>query len=244
MSGMGGGVIIKPALDATGALGVSTISFLSGCTVLSMTIVSLIRNRKSEAKLELKRSLSLGVGGAFGGVVGKYIFDIAKKLFANESMVGLTQSTVLLLLTIGVFFFVTYRKKIKTYEIQNTIASLIIGLFLGLTSAFLGIGGGPINLAILFFFFSMPPKTAANNSLFIIFLSQLASLLFTGFSGTIPPVDPVTLIVMIVGGIGGAFLGSHILKKLSQEQVDVFFRCVLILVMALNIYNIAKFAGL
>ena len=33
--GIGGGVIIKPTLDAFGVLSVSTISFLSGCTVLA-----------------------------------------------------------------------------------------------------------------------------------------------------------------------------------------------------------------
>ncbi|MBQ2105458.1 MAG: sulfite exporter TauE/SafE family protein, partial [Lachnospiraceae bacterium] len=40
--GIGGGVIIKPALDAFGIMDVSTISFLSGCTVLSMTTYSVI----------------------------------------------------------------------------------------------------------------------------------------------------------------------------------------------------------
>lgn len=36
--GIGGGVIIKPVLDLFGLAGVSTISFLSGCTVLSMSL--------------------------------------------------------------------------------------------------------------------------------------------------------------------------------------------------------------
>jgi uncharacterized membrane protein YfcA len=35
--GIGGGVIIKPVLDAVGLYSVSTISFMSGCIVLSMT---------------------------------------------------------------------------------------------------------------------------------------------------------------------------------------------------------------
>ncbi len=43
--GIGGGVIIKPTLDAFGVLSVSTISFLSGCTVLAMTCYSVIKER-------------------------------------------------------------------------------------------------------------------------------------------------------------------------------------------------------
>ena len=35
--GMGGGIIIKPALDATGVMSVATVTFLSGCTVIAMT---------------------------------------------------------------------------------------------------------------------------------------------------------------------------------------------------------------
>ena len=40
--GIGGGVIIKPTLDMFGLASVSTISFLSGCTVLSMRLYSLV----------------------------------------------------------------------------------------------------------------------------------------------------------------------------------------------------------
>lgn len=43
--GIGGGVIIKPVLDAFGVLNVSAISFLSGCTVLSMSCYSVIKSK-------------------------------------------------------------------------------------------------------------------------------------------------------------------------------------------------------
>ena len=41
--GIGGGVIIKPLLDAFGIAGVAEISFLSGCTVLSMSCYSVVK---------------------------------------------------------------------------------------------------------------------------------------------------------------------------------------------------------
>ena len=41
--GIGGGVIIKPVLDAFGLYSVSTISFMSGCIVLSMTTYSVVK---------------------------------------------------------------------------------------------------------------------------------------------------------------------------------------------------------
>ena len=44
--GVGGGIIIKPILDTIGMMSVSSISFLSSCTVLSMSIISVFKNMK------------------------------------------------------------------------------------------------------------------------------------------------------------------------------------------------------
>ena len=57
-------------------------------------------------------------------------------------------------------------------------------------SSFLGIGGGPINLVVLFYFFSMETKTAAQNSLYIILFSQITSLLTTLITHSVPEFTP------------------------------------------------------
>ena len=44
--GIGGGIIIKPLLDAFGVLDAATVSFLSGVTVLSMTAYSVVKNKE------------------------------------------------------------------------------------------------------------------------------------------------------------------------------------------------------
>ena len=49
--GIGGGVLIKPLLDAFGVLSVASISFLSGCTVLSMSCYSVVKAKKAEIPL-------------------------------------------------------------------------------------------------------------------------------------------------------------------------------------------------
>ena len=72
--GIGGGVVIKPLLDATGIMSVSTVSFLSGLTVLAMAMISVYKNRKTN-ELDTRRSIPLGIGAAVGGLAGKQIFD-------------------------------------------------------------------------------------------------------------------------------------------------------------------------
>ena len=100
--GIGGGVIIKPLLDAFGIFDVSVISFLSGGTVLSMTACSVVRNRLSnESHVEGKTALPLAAGAAFGGLIGKWIFSYVKSLSADTNRVGAIQAICLLFVTAG-----------------------------------------------------------------------------------------------------------------------------------------------
>ena len=60
--GIGGGVIIKPVLDLCGLASVSTISFLSGCTVLSMSCYSVAKNlSSSKSHIDMKTGTSLAL---------------------------------------------------------------------------------------------------------------------------------------------------------------------------------------
>ena len=69
--GIGGGVIIKPVLDVCGLASVSTISFLSGLTVLSMSLYSVGRTMASGgSQIDKKTGTPLAIGAAAGGLPG------------------------------------------------------------------------------------------------------------------------------------------------------------------------------
>ena len=244
ISGIGGGVIIKPVLDATASISVSQISFLSGCSVLAMSIVSLLSSIGGEAKIDKGRTTPLAIGSAVGGVVGKLLFDIIKNAAANDGVVGTAQSAIMILLTGGVLLYVLNKKYIKTNNIESIFVCITIGLFLGILSSFLGIGGGPINLAVLYFFFSMTTKTAALNSLYMIFFAQTASLIFTFASSSVPETDILALAVMIVSGVAGGFIGRKINKKMSTKAVDILFCCMLVAIIGTSVYNLFRYISL
>lgn len=241
ISGIGGGVIIKPALDATGTMSVSAISFLSGCTLLAMAIVSLLKGRHSEIKIDKRKSTFLALGAALGGVVGKIIFNLVKTAFGNENYLGAIQAIILLVITAGVFVYIKKKNSIKTLNVDNLILCTFIGLTLGIISAFLGIGGGPINMAVLYFFFSMDSKTAAKNSIYIILFAQTASFVSTIATNSIPEFTTLALVSMIIGGVSGGFLGSFISKKICDKTVEQIFTISLFIVMGINMFNIIKF---
>ncbi len=240
ISGIGGGVIIKPVLDSLSPFDTASISFLSGCTVLSMTTVTLLKSRKSSINLNHRTALTLAAGGVIGGLAGKSLFDFVTKSFYNAAVIGISQSLLLALLTIFVFFFTLYKQKFQPHHKNSFLFTMFTGFLLGSLASFLGIGGGPINLAILYFFFSMDSKTAALNSIFIIFFSQLTSLVFTLVSKNIPPFNPVILTLMIAGGIGGGLAGSLLSKNMSHRAVDKLFMGVMGMIILICLYNILK----
>lgn len=244
ISGIGGGVIIKPTLDAIGLLEISTISFLSSCTVLAMTTMTLYRNRKSEVKIDKRKGTCLAIGATIGGIFGKQIFDMVKTASGRPEMAGAIQSFILAFVTIGVLIFTLKKANIKPFQVEGNSISIIIGFLLGCLSSFLGIGGGPINLAVLYLFFGMDTKTAALNSIYIIFFSQATSILQTILLGRVPAFTWGVFFMMLAGGIIGGTVGPIISKKLSLKGVDKIYIAMVIGIIFISIYNGINYLGI
>jgi uncharacterized membrane protein YfcA len=242
ISGIGGGIIIKPVLDAFSGQGLAEINLLSGSAVLAMALVSLLRGRGSGITLEPQRGTALAGGAALGGAAGKLIFSAALRFFPHAALIGIIQSLLLIFLTLTVLLYLKKKKTIRPRNIRHIPFCLFIGLLLGMVSAFLGIGGGPINIMVISYFLSMDSKTAALHSLYTIFLSQAASFLLMFMEGGMPPVNPFFIAAMVSGGIGGGLLGSRIVRALSNDQVDRLFSVVLGLVILLSAYNTVRLA--
>lgn len=166
--GAGGGVLIKPILDLWGVFPVKTVSFCSGITVLCMSLVSLLRTRNNGVPLKFSVSTPLAVGAVIGGIFGKWLLEAVDTFGSSTdaNILGGVQAVCLTVITSGILVYVFFKDKISSKNISNWFVVLIIGLLLGLLSAFLGIGGGPYNVAILLFLFSMTAKEAAKNSLY------------------------------------------------------------------------------
>lgn len=239
--GIGGGVIIKPTLDMVSTLDVSSVAFLSSCTVLSMSMYSIMKIVISQKVKVTFQTIYLGLGAAIGGVIGKHLLEMLVVSLSINKEIILIQNLIILLLTIVTLLYSLNKLEIKQYFINNTFSIFLIGGSLGLISSFLGIGGGPINILILSVFFGMKPKEAAINSLFIIMCAQITSILSTTLKKQIPVVNPYVLLGMIIAGVVGGIIGRLINDKMKEECVTHFFVKTLYLIMLINIYNIVNF---
>lgn len=199
----------QAGLDSLGIYSVSTVNFLSGCTVLSMSGYTVLKGlRDTDSSVDWGRTSFLAVGAALGGLLGKELFSWISELFAASETVGAIQAVCLFIITLGTLLYTLNKQRIPTRDLHGRMVCILIGFFLGASSSFLGIGGGPINLVVLFYFFSMDTKTAAQNSLYIILISQISSLLLTVLSGSVPPFSLPTLLGMAVCGVLGGIAGA------------------------------------
>ena len=134
--GIGGGVIIKPVLDMLGLETVAAISFLSGCTVLSMSCYSVTRSlAKGDSGVDLRVGTPLALGAALGGLAGKQLFELVRSLFADQGMVGAVQAACLGVITLGTLAYTLNKSRIPTHKISARLACVAIGLGLGIMSS-------------------------------------------------------------------------------------------------------------
>lgn len=237
MAGLGGGVIIKPLLDFLGDYSLSTIGVLSSFTVFSMAIVSIIKQIRYKVKIEVRKTVLIGIGSIIGGVLGDKIINLILKVL-SESLVTIVQNSILAILLIFIYIYMNNKEKYRSYKVNNSIACIVIGLLLGSIASFLSIGGGPINVCVLALFFSMDTKEAAVNSIITILFSQGSKLITIITTQRLSGFDLTMLPYMVIGGIVGGMIGSKLNKKFNSVAILKVFNIVVLALILLNIYNI------
>ncbi len=90
----------------------------------------------------------------------------------------------------------------------------------------------------------MTAKAAAENSLYVIFYSQAASLLSSVVAGSIPEFEISMLMLMAAGGIAGGINGRFWHKKITDQIVDRLFMALMIIIILINVYNVFVFIKL
>lgn len=235
ISGMGGGVIIKPLLDTIGYHSVAEISFYSTVAVFTMSIVSTIRQIRAGTRFKVQLVVSVAVGAMIGGSLGHVSLQSLLRHFSDDAHVQLVQ----IVITLGTLCFAYYygRANRKSFQLDTLVWYVLCGLILGYISSLLGIGGGPINVALLILMFSMTMKEATVYSISIIFFSQLSKLVTIYQSGVYIGYDLTMLYYIIPAAVTGGLMGAQLNRMMPEQRVQQFFRWVIIVVMLINLYN-------
>ncbi len=240
LTGMGGGVIIKPLMDVFGDYDVQTIGVISSITVFTMAIVSIIKQLKSKTVIPFKTTIPLTIGSVAGGFIGKKALDLIFSALNANYITTIVQNIMLAILILCVIIYMKNKYRIKGKELNGIIVSLIVGLFLGFCSSFLGIGGGPINVALIIYLFSYDTKTATVCSIMTILFAQISKLTTIALTTGFDVFDLSVVPLMAIGAVLGGFIGASLNKKFSEKAVEKAFNAVQVFVLSLTIFNIIK----
>lgn len=235
ISGMGGGVIIKPVLDSLGFHSVNAISFFSTVAVFVMSIVSTYRQVQNGIQLKVKPLCWIAIGSVSGGYIGNIVFQYLLNRFTQQRDVLLIQIALTLVVLLFALVY-SYFKQVK-FELSHVGSYFACGLILGFFASLLGIGGGPINVSLFMLMFSFPIKEATVYSIATIFFSQFAKIATIAMTTGFALFDLRMLYFVIPAAILGGFFGAKLSGIFSPECVAMIFRMVIVMVILINVYN-------
>ena len=117
ISGMDGGVIIKPVLDAINVHSLVEITFYSSVAVFTKSIVSTWQQFKNPIDIYIKLTLVISIGSLLGGILGQFAFSQLLVFLKNESTVQWVQ---IILTVLSLLFALIYTiKKWKSWELKT-----------------------------------------------------------------------------------------------------------------------------
>jgi uncharacterized membrane protein YfcA len=243
MSGMGGGVVLIPALTLFGldikrAIAVSIVSVIA---TSSGAASAYVRDRITNVKVGMFLEMFTILGAITGATI---------TLASGQAMLFIAFAAVLLIswLTLfaerhqqwhpavhqdrlsrwlelqGSYYDQAARQTIEYRGVRAYLGGpLMFGA--GLISGMLGIGAGALKVLIHDLVMGLPPKVSTTTSNLIIGVTALAGTSVYLAAGTI---DPGMVVPVMLGILLGAFLGTKVLVRLSNQAIRSFFLVVLL----------------
>ena len=110
----------------------------------------------------------------------------------------------------------------------SAIPPFVIGIFVGLLAAVMGVGGGFIMVPAMIYLLRVPTNVVVGTSLFqIVFVTAATTILHATENKT---VDVVLAMLLMIGGVIGAQFGVVAGEKLKGEQLRFLLAALVLLV--------------
>ena len=110
----------------------------------------------------------------------------------------------------------------------SAIPPLLIGVFVGLLAAIMGVGGGFIMVPAMIYLLRVPTNIVVGTSLFqIVFLTAATTVLHASQNQT---VDVVLAVLLMLGGVVGAQFGAVAGERLKAEQLRFLLAALVLMV--------------
>lgn len=255
--GVGGGFLMTPLLMMVGIPPVVAAASDSNQIVAASTSATYAHYRMGN--VDFKMGVLLLIGGVAGGTLGVHFIKILRGLGNADFVIKITYVVMLGVVGSYMFVESLqslrktpvdsgrpesarpslYGRAVRSLPWQMTFSKsgvtlspvlpLILGIFVGILAAIMGVGGGFIMVPVMVYLLRMPMHVVVGTSLF--------QILFTCINVTImqavhnQSVDVILAVLLLLGSTLGAQFGARLSRRLKGDQLKIILASVVLLVM-------------
>ncbi len=254
MFGVGGGFLTTPLLIFYGVP--PTVAAASAASQVTGASVSGVFAHTKRGGVDYHMGAVLVVGGILGTGIGALLFRILQQWGQIDTVINLLY--VLLLGSIGGIMAreawdalkaqkagvpLPPRKRrhhpmVATLPLRwrfyrsglyiSPLAPLALGVFTGILTMLMGIGGGFVLVPAMLYILGMSANVVVGTSLFQILFVTMATTMMHAL--TTKAVDIVLAVFLLIGSVSGAQFGAQIAQKVPAERLRFILAAVVLLV--------------
>jgi uncharacterized protein len=253
--GVGGGFLMTPLLIMIGIPPTVAAASDSNQIVGASTSGTLAHYKMGN--VDFKMGILLLIGGVAGGTLGVQVIKILRQMGNADFLIKITY--VLMLGFVGSYMFIESLQALRIKEVPATIPKkkskyaqligklpwqidfeksgvrlsvimpLVLGTFVGILAAIMGVGGGFIMVPVMVYLLRMPMHVVVGTSLFQILFTCVDVTIMQSYSNH--TVDFILALILLLGSTLGAQFGAKISKKLKGDQLKILLASLVLIVM-------------
>ena len=220
MFGVGGGILIVPALVLVVKMDQRKAHGTSLAAVLPISAASLVTYWAHD-HVDFRVALCLAIGAIGGAIIGTKLLHVLSHRTLSLAFSGLLIATAIRL------FMQTNGVGRETLTVSMVIALVFVGLITGILAGLLGVGGGIVMVPAMMLLLGLPAALAKGTSVAVIIPT---SIMGTYRNRSSSNANMRVALIVGFGGIVSAIAGGWISAKMSDTLSNVLFACLLIVV--------------
>ena len=247
--GLGGGIIITPALtilfgiDIKYAIGASIVAVIATSSGSAIAFVKdHVSNMRVGMLLEVFTTAGGVVGALMAGIFSSKLLNIFFSLILLNSFYGMLKKTGLITKVkkeeekvendkyadrykLNSTYYDKATGKTVVYNVTNVPQGSLVMFGAGFASGLLGIGSGAFKVVALDSYMKLPIKVSTATSNFMMGVTATASALIYFFNGTI---NPAIAAPIALGTLIGSRTGAKVMQRLDAKYIRYIFLPILL----------------